>query len=631
MATLKAMFKLFDGYSTTIDKINRKTDQATDKLSKASGQTDKLNDKLKNTGASGSVAAKGIQKVVTAAVSLAGAIKGMQISDTLVGTSARLNLINDGLQTQAELQEKIYAAATRSRGLYFDMADAVAKLGLNAGDSFNSNDELIGFTELIQKGFKVGGASGEEQSSAMLQLTQAMGSGKLQGDEFRSIMENAPMIADAIAKYVGIGKGELKELASEGAITSDIIKNAIFAAGDEINAQFATMPITFGDVWNKIKNGALKAFDNISQAVNKIINTESFMNVINAVIIGINILGMAFGGIIDFIMAGWDLISPFLISLATVWLVSIIGQLWAMVPPLIAQASAWMVIHAPMILLILLIGVIIYTLGQLGVTFQDIFVFVGGLLGVFVAHFVNYFIMLWNTVAAFVNFFGNVFTNPIASVKALFYDMCVNVLGMIESLAQGIEDLLNKIPGVEVSITSGISGLKDKLAAKSSSIKDEAGLKEFVKSKEFMDYSSAATTGGQIGNKVYGSISDTLSGLSGSLSSLTTGTTSSGLTGLEGLNFGGANPDLGTSADPTTVKGTGKNDSVEVDMSDEDLKYLRDIAEREYINKFTNTTLAPNISVEFGDVKETADVDKVAKRIRTILQEEIAIAGEGLA
>lgn len=631
MATLQAMFKLFDGYSTTIDKINKKTDQAADKLSKASGNTDKLNKKLNQTGASGGFAAKGIQKVVTAAALLAGAIKGMQISDTLVGTSARLNLINDGLQTQAELQEKIYAAATRSRGLYFDMADAVAKLGLNAGDAFGSNDELIGFTELIQKGFKVGGASSEEQSSAMLQLTQAMGSGKLQGDEFRSIMENAPMIADAIAKYVGIGKGELKELASEGAITSDIIKNAIFAAGDEINAQFATMPVTFGDVWNKIKNGALKAFNNTSRAVNKIINTESFMNVINAVIIGINILGMALGGIIDFIIAGWDLISPFLISLATVWLVTIIGQLWAMVPPLIAQASAWMVIHAPMILLILLIGVIIYTLGQLGVTFQDIFVFVGGLLGVFVAHFANYFIMLWNTVAAFVNFFGNVFTNPIASVKALFYDMCVNVLGMIESLAQGIEDLLNKIPGVEVSITSGISGLKDKLAAKSSSIKDEAGLKEFVKSKEFMDYSSAATTGGQIGNKVYGSISDTLSGFSNSLSSLTTGTTSSGLTGLEGLNFGGANPDLGTTNDPATVKGTGKNDSVEVDMSDEDLKYLRDIAEREYINKFSSTTLAPNISVEFGDVKETADVDKVAKRITTILREQIAIAGEGIA
>lgn len=621
MATLKAMFKLFDGYSTTIDKITKKTDQATNKILNASGATDKFNSKLNKTGASSSFFSSSLGKLAGTVLTVTTALKGMQLSDELTNTSARLNLINDGLQTQAELQEKIYASATRSRGVYTDMAGAVAKLGLTAGDSFGSNDELIAFTELIQKSFKVGGASATEQSSALLQLTQAMGSGKLQGDEFRSITENAPMIADAIAKYVGVSKGELKELSSDGAITADIIKNAMFNASDEINAQFKQMPMTFSDIWNKLKNGLLSAFTPISESFSNMINSESFMNVINALIIGVNILGSALGGVIDLIVSGWDLISPFIIALATVWLNTIIVKLWAMVTPILAQAGAWILAHAPMIMLIALIIMIIQALGSMGVTFQDIFSFVGGLFGVFYALVGNYLIGLWNTVAAFVNFFGNVFNNPVAAVQTLFYDMAVNVLGIIEGLAQGIEDLLNKIPGVEVSITSGISGLRDRLASKSASIKDEAGLVEYVKSKEFIDYSSAATTGSDIGSNIYGNIADKLSSISNSFSSLTEGVTSSGISGLG---------DFGTSSNPLAVEGTGKDGAVDVDMADEDLQYLRDIAEREYINKFSTATLAPNIQISFGDVHEEADADKVAGRIKKILQEEIALASEGV-
>lgn len=621
MATLKAMFKLFDGYSTTIDKITKKTDQATNKILNASGATDKFNSKLNKTGTSSSFFSSSLGKLAGTVLTVTTALKGMQLSDELTNTGARLSLINDGLQTQAELQEKIYASATRSRGVYTDMAGAVAKLGLTAGDSFGSNDELIAFTELIQKSFKVGGASATEQSSALLQLTQAMGSGKLQGDEFRSITENAPMIADAIAKYVGVSKGELKELSSEGAITADIIKNAMFNASDDINSKFKTMPMTFSDIWNKLKNGLLSAFTPISESFSNMINSESFMNVINALIIGVNILGSALGGVIDLIVSGWDLISPFIIALATVWLNTIIVKLWAMVTPILAQAGAWILAHAPMIMLIALIIMIIQALGSMGVTFQDIFSFVGGLFGVFYALVGNYLIGLWNTVAAFVNFFGNVFNNPVAAVQTLFYDMAVNVLGIIEGLAQGIEDLLNKIPGVEVSITSGISGLRDRLASKSASIKDEAGLVEYVKSKEFMDYSSAATTGSNIGSNIYGNIADKLSGISNKFSSLTSGMTSTGFSGLG---------DLGTSSNPLAVEGTGKDGAVDVDMAGEDLQYLRDIAEREYINKFSTATLAPNIQISFGDVHEEADADKVAGRIKKILQEEIALASEGV-
>ena len=178
-------------------------------------------------------------------------------------------------------------------------------------DAFTSNDELIAFTELVQKSFKLGGASSSEQSSALLQLTQAMAAGRLQGDEFRSIMENAPMIADAIAKYMGKPKGELKELAAEGAITADIIKNAVFDSAKNINDMFDDMPRTFGDAWNEIKNGALQAFTPVMQNINALINSPGFTQLIDSLIAGFNIVAFAVNIVIDTIREIGEMISYF--------------------------------------------------------------------------------------------------------------------------------------------------------------------------------------------------------------------------------------------------------------------------------------------------------------------------------
>lgn len=600
------MFKLFDGYSRTADVIEKKTDKATDKILKASGATDKFNSKLQATGASANTASGGLGKFLSIAAMVAGAIKGMDIADEYTNTAARLNLINDGLQTQAELQDKIFAAANRSRGVYSDMAGAVSKMGLLAGDAFTSNDELIAFTELVQKGFKVGGASQSEQSSAMLQLTQAMSAGKLQGDEFRSIMENAPMIADAIAKYTGKSKGELKELSSQGLITSDIIKNAMFMAADDINTKFEAMPMNFGDIWNRIKNGALKAFDKVITKVNNLINTDKFQSIIDKLIGSFNLLAGGASWLIDVIVNGWDIIGPILAIIAGVYLVAIITKLWAMIPPLLAQAAAWLSIYWPVLLVIAIIGLAIAAARHFGASWEEIFGFVGGLVGAYATFFYNKFVQMWNTVAAFINFFGNVFNNPIAAIKALFLDLAVNVLGYIEKIAQGIEDLLNEIPGVSVDITGGITGLKDKLATMSSQIKTEADLKTYVQSKEFMDYSEGWAKGSKMGKDLVNNITNAFGNLTGLMT--------------DGYDFS----EFGTSAKPLNVQG-----KVDVKMSDEDLKYLRDIAEREYINKFSTATLAPNIQITFGDVHEEADADKVAGRIKKILQEEIAMTAEG--
>ena len=231
------------------------------------------------------------------------ALKGVfNYADQLTQTKSRLDMINDGLQSTAELQNLIYRAANDSRGSYQDMASAVAKLNLLAGDAFSSNKETVAFTNLLNKAFTVSGAGEQEKSSAMYQLTQAMSSGKLQGDEFRSIMENAPMLADAIAKYMGKSKGELKELAAEGAITSDIIKAALFQAGDDINAKFEEMPMTFGQAATSIKNTWDYSMQQVADKINDALNNPAVQTAIQNIQNAIMILGAVIGNVVTFIL-----------------------------------------------------------------------------------------------------------------------------------------------------------------------------------------------------------------------------------------------------------------------------------------------------------------------------------------
>ena len=247
MPTLSAVFKLNNQFSSAVDKIYNSTVKAKNAILGASKSADDFGKKLSGMKKSSDSANSSLKGLIASAVSVAGVMKGLDITDAYTNTNARLAMINDGLQTQAQLNDKVFQAAQRSRGSYMEMASAVSKMNLLAGDTFKTNDEAIAFTELLTKSLKVSGASQGEQSSAFLQLTQALAAGKLQGDEFRSIMENAPMVAQAIADFTGKSKGELKEMSAEGTITADIIKNAMFMAADDIESKFSKMPKTFGD------------------------------------------------------------------------------------------------------------------------------------------------------------------------------------------------------------------------------------------------------------------------------------------------------------------------------------------------------------------------------------------------
>lgn len=233
------------------------------------------------------------------------AVAAAQTADQLTSIRSRINLINDGSQTTAEIMDKVYDAANRSRGSYIDMADSVAKLNMLAKDAFSSNDEAIYFVEQLNKQFKISGAGIQEASAAMYQLTQAMASGKLQGDEFRSIMENAPLLAQSIAKEMGMSVGQLKEMSSQGLITADIIKSALFNAAEETDARFGEIPMTFAEVGQSVQNQLIQAFQPVLEQLSTLPQSGEFQAFIEGVGIAIRALAVAAQGSIGLISAAF--------------------------------------------------------------------------------------------------------------------------------------------------------------------------------------------------------------------------------------------------------------------------------------------------------------------------------------
>lgn len=278
--------------------------------SQASAEIDKIKSKIQSMS---SQVSKGIEAAAAVAgISMMGmalkevATTAAQTADRLTSIRSRLNLVNDGTQTTADLMNKIYDAAQRTRGGYDDMADSVAKLNMLAKDAFSSNDEAIEFVEQMNKQFKISGASIQESSAAMYQLTQAMAAGKLQGDEFHSIMENAPMLAQSIAKEMGMTVGELKNVSSEGMITADVIKNALFSSAEETNAKFAEMPMTFAEVGQSIQNEALMAFQPVLEQLSSITGGSVLQDFVGGITVAFRAMAAAAQMSISVISGGFS-------------------------------------------------------------------------------------------------------------------------------------------------------------------------------------------------------------------------------------------------------------------------------------------------------------------------------------
>lgn len=584
-----------DNASRHVDEFNRKQDEA------SAGAN-----KIKN-------AWGGLGGIIKTAVAAFSVKKIIDLSDNLTSTAARLDLINDGLQTTAELQDKILSAANRSRTSYTAMADAVAKLGTLAGSAFKSNDEMIAFTELMNKNFVIGGASIQEQTAAMYQLTQAMAAGRLQGDEFRSIMENAPLLAQAIADYMGKTTGELREMSSEGLITADIIKNAMFSTADEINQKFAEMPMTFSQVATTIGNTLLQTFQPVIQLI---------------------------GQGAQWIYDNWSTLEPIFWGLvAAVTAYAVITGIWT--------AVTWLQVAANRALLAsMLTNPILWVAIAIGIVIGMIYKWVQSVGGIQIAWLIAcnviltawdwvqigfmtgvYWIMdMWNKLQLAFMTAGVNIANIMGDMKANVLNILQNMVNSAIGIINGFISMLNKIPGVSISlieqVTFGATAKLEAEAAKQARIQDLKAYQSQIESQiqgrdlklnQMKTAAQAATAQRQA--EIAAAKAEAANKKAAANQDIT-GKFTKGIPKVEVGDVG----KVGKVGEVGKIK-------EDVNIAEEDLKLLRDVAEMRYVQNFV--TLTPTVAID-AKISEKVDVDEVVRKIETKLEDEFVVAAEGV-
>lgn len=616
-----------------------------------------------------------IKRAVAAYVSIQSVGKALNISDELVQTTSRLNMMNDGVQTTAELVNMVYAAAQDARGSFSQMADVVARFGNNAKDAFSSSEEVVAFADLIQKQMTIAGASTQEAANAELQLSQALGSGVLRGDELNSIFEQAPNLIQNIADYLDVPIGKIREMAADGELSADVVKAAIFSAADDINSKFNEMPMTWGQIWQSMQNTALIAFQPVLQRLNDLANSEAFQTFIQGAIeamatlanILLNVFEVA-ASVGAFIGDNWSIIAPIIYGviaalgayLAIMGIVNAITAISAAIDATKAAADAlaagktflWTVqqygLNAALaacpitwiiVLIIALIAIIFAVCNAIakmtGIANSGFGVITGGVnvviqffknLGLTVA---NIALGIGNAIAALASNMMTAFHNAICSVQSWFYNLLSTALSVIE----GICAALNKLPFVEFDY-SGISSAADDYAAKAS---EAAGNKEdyqsisdafnegFTTFDAFQDgwASDAFNAGAAWGDGIADKVSNfSLSDVFGQTDIPNVGDYTSGFN--DAIANSGVGDSIGNIDD-----NTGKiKDSL--DVTEEDLKYLRDIAEQEAINRFTTAEINVDMSGMQNTVNSGDDIDGFMTKLTDSVNEAVDNMTEGV-
>lgn len=572
-------------------------------------------------------AANGAKSVKSAWGGVGGLIKGaiaalgtrtvLGLSDSLTSANARLNLMNDGKQTNDELSAKIMASAQRSRASYLDTASAIAKLGLNAKAAFASNDETIAFMEQVNKLFVIGGASANEQSNAMTQLTQAMAAGALRGEELNSILDAGPGIARAIEKYMGVAEGQIKSVAEQGLVTADVVKNALFDAAETTNKQFESMPKTFAQVWTQISNFAIDKFSGVLKRINAFLNSATGSQIITGIMAGISILAMGINGLFDLIervgnsiMLAWDTIAPILEVAVPVAISAIVGGLIAWGVTAVQAAIATITAMSPIVLIGLaigaVIGLIIYAAMKMGATFEDVCGFIGGVFGVLGATIYNVVASAWNYWAQFAEFFVNVWNHPLYSVKKLFVNFANTVLDIVKNLAEALDAVFGS------NLADGLTSLQNTM---NEWVKEMPEGYKVIDRMERKSLGGAASAGYKTGASIGAGISDTVNNLFGKNGDpFDLGGT------FGGAASGGNIPNIGSVGEVGKIKS-------DINISDEDLKLMKDVAEMRYVQNFV--TLTPTVSQHIGTVNQNADVNAIMAEAGRVISEDVAISAAG--
>ena len=510
----------------------------------------------------------------------------VSMSDEMTQTTARLNLMNDGLQSTADLQELIYQSAMRSRGAYNATADAVAKMGLLAGDAFSSNQETIAFVEQLNKQFKIAGTSAEGQAAAMLQITQAMGSGVLRGEELNSVFEQAPTIIQSIADYLGVSVGEIRSMAQEGELTASVVKSALLSSAEETNQKFNEIPLTWSDVWTQASNMAIMALQPLLEAINWVAN--------NIEVIGPLVLAAAAAFALFAVAANWTKICAAATKALTA-AQKMLNAVMSLNPIVLIIGS-----------IIILIGVIAAYINYTNRAKNETTSAVGVICGLFAmagAFVYNMFYLpVYNVITDLINFLGNVFQHPIASIEILFLQLSQYVVGVIRGMVRTIEKLINLIPGVKINITSGLDTFYDSYTDSIQKIKDQSGWTEYVKHKEKMEYSTAYANGYNWGANLQNSISEKL-----------------------GLDL----PDDPATGLLSNIADNTAQIADDVSVSSDDIKLLRDIAERQVINKYTTAEIKVEM-VNHNNISNEMDLDGVVNLLEAKVTEALVTSAEGV-
>lgn len=585
--------------------------------------------------AMGNIIAAGFLAVATVISSLPGKLTAL--SDEYSEIQARIKLITHSQQEAIALNDQIYYSALRARGSYAGMADAVAKIGLTAKDAFPDPKQIVPFVEGIQKLFTIGGTGMEQQKDAMLQLTQALGSGKLQGDEFRSIAEAAPMIEQMVSKYMGVSQGELKALSSEGKITAEIMKSAILTNLDEINDKFKSMPITWGQVWQNMKTVAFRSFVPVFNQLSLLANSPAMASFANGFSYVVGIAGAAIAGIINNLiwlgsvagnvgsyMGGWLSAAFIVLAEAGEWAISLaIGFLGV-------YASAWLAVNGQMILsagihatvaaytwlqnaaMIVLNGQLLLSYVRIGILTAASVIWTAATMGITAALSMLNLTMLLNpagivialvltVIAVFIAWavhtqgLRNVIASAFSSIAGIaatsinfIIDRVNDLIGILNKAAEGI----NNVFGSNISTVGKITYHADKAAWQKS-----AG--DFVQNF---------------------SLSGVMSGLAGQMPKISAPSI--------GDSLGGGLSDIGKNT-KDTADHTGKIKEA-LDITDEDLKYLRDSAEQEAINKYTTA----EVKIDMGGINNTVnsdmDLDGMMRYVNDNLFEAMAAGAEAV-
>ena len=633
MATIRSQMVLNDGMTSVLRKISgalTTTLDAFEQMQRASGQSinsaqfaaarsqlvganaelDKMADNFQKAGSKADGLMGKISGIAAGIASIATVQKLVNLSDDVTSAQARLNLLVTDGGSVDELEAKIMASANRSRSAYLDTASAVAKLGLNAGNAFDHDmDQVIAFMEQVNKQFVIGGATAQEQSNAMVQLTQAMAAGALRGEELNSILDSAPGIARAIEQYMGVAEGSIKEYAAEGKVTAQVVKNALFSVADETNAKFESMPMTWAQVWTMMSNIALQALEPVLTFINWLAN--------NIEIIGPLVLGVAAALAVYLIATKgvaaatkvWTAVQTafnavmalnpvFLIIMGIILLIALIYAVVAAVNRVTgASTSATGIICGAVLVLAAIIGNTV--IGLLNAIIQFIW-------SIFVEPFLGIIEWILNVCNGGFNSFGDVVANLIG-----------NIISWFLSLSKVVTKIIDAIFGTDW--TGGLNALQDKVLAwgkNENSITLDREAPTIDHRFEYGDaWSKSYDFGAGVENKI-GGMFNMGDGGGFDMSSMMGDGGGFDMSSMMG-DVGSIAGDTGSIADSLSV-------------TDEELEYLRDIAERDAINRFTTAEVKIDMTGMTNKIDGSADIDGIITELTDGFTEALVTAAEGV-